>query len=124
MTDHTEPCDQCGEPAIDVDARWAPVCENCLTEKAADLLRRLRNGDDDAVATLIASAPPSIVTVASPSAVLMREAADCARRGDHDEAMHRLRLAAEPKFNSLPECEAACAAAMGRPVPSDKGASA
>lgn len=92
-------------------------CASCgLEDDAAELLAALRAGEPDARGCLEAWTPRCDIAQ-SIIGRLIGEAQDCARRGDLDEAMHRLRLAAEPKFESRADCEAAYAAAMGRAVP-------
>ena len=117
-------CETCGCPLVefnggfiaddDDDIRWA----SCgLVEAARELLRDLRAGEADALAQLAAWEPPCDIA-RSTVGHLIREAQDAARRGDIGEAMHRLRLAAEPKWKHLDYCAAAYAAAMsGRAWP-------
>jgi len=81
------------------------------------MLQALRAGAVEAWDLLKAWAPPT----GEPDGLavtLIREAQDCARRGDLHDAMHRLRLAAEPKWKHPDNCAAAYAAAMtGRAWP-------
>lgn len=89
--------------------------------QAVLLLEALRIGAGDAWARLKAWEPPAPTRgqINDPDAVaLIREAQDCARRGDLHDAVHRLRLAAEPKWHHRDNCASGYTSAMsGRAFP-------
>lgn len=120
-------CETCGCPLVEFGSIFAAGdddirCASCdLVDDARALLCALRACEAGALADLAAWEPPCDIAQ-STVGHLIREAQDCARRGDLHDAAHRLKLAAEPKFQSRSQCEAEYAAAMGRAAPDQEAA--
>lgn len=110
MADDTDSiCVDCGFGPLDED--WQDFdgvyrCDECLAAKVAKgLLSDARDGCDTFLADLAEQASRHAGTDCNEVERLIVEASDAAARGDADEAVHRLRLAAEPKFESLDDCK-------------------
>lgn len=114
-------CSSCGartridENDVDYEP-WMPQhCSECGRAEVADEARYLiSKGKPDEAAELLAehvSYPPGVAQDGMVAA-LMYEAADYLRRGDESEAAYRLRLAAEPKWDSINDCKEQYEAAM------------
>lgn len=84
------------------------LCASCtLAEDAGRALDLLERGKvEEALAEIEdhIDCPPE-VTADAIIENLIYEAGDYVRRGDLDEAMHRLRLAAHPKWSILKDCK-------------------
>lgn len=95
--------------ASDLDYDGAPhLCAACkLAENAESALTLLECGKvEEALAEIegYTDCPPA-VTADAIIENLIYEAGDYVRRGDLDEAAHRLRLAARPKWPSVKDCK-------------------
>src|SRR5262245_39318104 len=97
----------CGEPGEYYDGednRY--ICEACDSAKAATRLLALhRSGRTERFLEELTEEGRRHIGGGNEVEVLIREAWEYAARGDLDEAAHRLRLAAEPKFNSTADCQ-------------------
>lgn len=100
---------------LDYEPWMPPQCTECqIASEAGEILDRLRCGERrEPLADLaeITTMPPQVRPEHMVEA-LIYEAGYYARRGDLVEAMHRLRLAAEPKFSNTRECKEQYDAAM------------
>jgi hypothetical protein len=107
-----EHCIICGHGPLDIDFmddNGIYRCDVCAAARAAgDLLRLARDGRTDRFLEELAEEGKQYESVVSNICeLLIREASEYAARGDYDEAKYRLRLAAEPKFKSVTDCQVA-----------------